>query len=240
MPGLGHAVYRFYQGLWSGLDWLYPPNCGGCGTRGTRWCKNCNENTRVFDGSICPRCGNIQASTRLCPNCLSSTPNYFALRSWAVYEGAIRQAIHRLKYKRDIALGEALSRPMIDCLHHLNWTFDLVVPVPLGVARLAERGYNQATLLARPVSLGMGLSYSSKALSRIRETRSQVDLTASERKNNVRGAFQARQELVNKRHVLVVDDVATTGSTLNECAGALLEAGAAQVVGFTLARASFA
>ncbi|MGE5224806.1 MAG: ComF family protein [Omnitrophica WOR_2 bacterium] len=128
---------------------------------------------------------------------------------------------------------------MINSLNQLKWKIDVVVPVPLGVARLAERGYNQAALLARPVSLGMGLSYSSKALFRIRETRSQVELKASERKSNVKGAFQARSELVDGKHVLVIDDVATTGSTLGECARALLEAGAAQVVGFTLARASY-
>jgi ComF family protein len=120
----------------------------------------------------------------------------------------------------------------------MSWQVDLVVPVPLGVARLRERGYNQASLIARPLALGCGLPYSSQVLMRTRETRSQVGLSVYERRENVRGAFVAQPERVARRSVLVVDDVATTSATLDACATALLTAGCSQVFGITVSRAA--
>jgi ComF family protein len=131
-----------------------------------------------------------------------------------------------------------MGRRLIACITQLGWGIDIVVPVPLGIARLAERGYNQASLLAWPVALWLGISLCAKGLSRVRETRSQVDLSAAERKENVAGAFQARPALVRGRRVLLVDDVTTTGSTLDACAAALLAGGAVSVYALTLARTS--
>jgi ComF family protein len=142
-----------------------------------------------------------------------------------------------MKYRRDLSLGEILARPLVELLEDLDWPVELVVPVPLGVARLRERGYNQATLLARPLALGCGISFRPQALSRVRETRSQVGLSIAQRRENVSGAFQARTGWVSGRNVLVVDDVATSSATLDACASALLSAGAARVYGLTLARA---
>jgi ComF family protein len=153
-----------------------------------------------------------------------------------VYGGPVRQAVHSLKYKRNMALGEIFSREMIACLSQLSWKIDVVIPVPLGIARLAERGYNQAALLARPVALGLGIPYQPNGLGRARETASQVDLDAKERKRNVRGAFRARPAIVKGRNVLLIDDVATTGATLDACAEALLAQEASAVYAFTLAR----
>jgi ComF family protein len=158
------------------------------------------------------------------------------LRSWAIFGDRLRQAIHRLKYKGDLALGDVLSRPMIDSLRQWKWQVDLVTPVPIGLARLAERGYNQAALLARPIAWGLGWPYHSDGLYRVRETRSQVGLSLDERQQNVKDAFRARSKYVAGKSVLVVDDVTTSGATLKACAAALLEAGADQVYGLTLAR----
>jgi ComF family protein len=231
-----HVVYRMYRWLWAGLDWLYPPRCGGCNRQGVRWCEQCNSSTDILTSPICPICGKVQKNTHLCNECRSTPPHFDVLRSWAVYRGPLREAILRLKYKRDVALGDTLSRPMIARLQSLQWSIDMIIPVPLGVARFVERGYNQAALLARPLALATQISYIPKALMRVRETRSQVDLTANERKINMRGAFQASGEWVKGRTVLVVDDVATSGATIDACAAALLEAGAAHVYGLTLAR----
>jgi ComF family protein len=145
--------------------------------------------------------------------------------------------VHQLKYKRNVALGEFFSRQLIGCLAQLDWGVEVIIPVPLGIARLAERGYNQAALLARPLALGMGVAYRPNSLERIKETRSQVDLNAMERKQNVAGAFHARPELVRGRSVMLVDDVATTGATLDACAAALLAGGAISVYALTLTRA---
>jgi ComF family protein len=119
----------------------------------------------------------------------------------------------------------------------MKWEIDLITPVPLGLARLAERGYNQSSLLARPLSLALHVPYRPQILSRVRETRSQVGLTAAERRENVSGAFVARSNGIMGRNVLLVDDVTTSGSTLDACAEALFTAGARQVYGLTLARA---
>ncbi len=207
-------AYWSYRWFWSGLDWLYPPNCGGCGLRGARWCHRCHESVTIVRPPLCPRCGRPQTEEEVCSACHASPPHYAALRSWAIFGGAVRQAIHQLKYKRNVALGEILGRRLIECIAQPGWVIDIVVPVPLGIARLTERGYNQASLLAWPVALWMGISLCSQGLSRVRETRSQVDLSAAERKENVAGAFLARPALVRGKRVLLVDDVTTTGPTL--------------------------
>jgi ComF family protein len=114
---------------------------------------------------------------------------------------------------------------------------DLVVPVPVSLSRRSERGYNQAALLARPIALFYGLDYRPKALMKLRETRSQVGLTVEERKANVDDAFFGEQRIVKGKNILVVDDVTTSGATLNACAHVLRNAGAEEVYCLTLARA---
>jgi competence protein ComFC len=230
-------VYRLYRWAWAGLDWLYPPNCGGCDRAGARWCQTCQENVSPINPPICIKCGkSIQGAGR-CLSCRANVPPYQALRSWAVYEGPLRNAILRLKYAGDITLGELLARPIIQLLHKLEWEVELVTPVPLGVARQAQRGYNQAALLAFPLALSSKLAYRSQALAKVREIRTQVGLSLAERFENVVGAFQANSKIVSEKTILIVDDVATSGATMQACASALLDAGARQVYGLTLARA---
>lgn len=149
----------------------------------------------------------------------------------------MHQAIHRMKYQHDVGLGEVLARPLTALLRKLDWEFDVVLPVPLGVARLRERGYNQAALLARPIALELGVRYLPRALDRVKETRSQVGLNYSQRRKNVQDAFRAQSGKVTGKGVLVIDDVTTSGSTLEACAAALRSAGAGRVYGLTLARA---
>jgi ComF family protein len=128
---------------------------------------------------------------------------------------------------------------MITRIETLDWPVDLITSVPLGLVRFRERGYNQATLLARPIALFLNIPFSSKALLRTRETRTQVGLSVNERMENMTGAFLAKNELVQGKNILVVDDVATSGATLNSCAKALLDGGALKVYGFSLARAVY-
>lgn len=237
MPAKGNWAYRLYQSVWLGLDWLYPPRCGGCGEPGARWCSICQEKTQIISPPICPLCGQPQRDSNLCAVCQTTPHSFVALRSWAVFNGQLRNALHRLKYRRDVAMGEALARPLIPCLENLQWAIDVVIPVPLGLARLAERGYNQSALLARPLALGSNLDFQPHALRRARDTRSQVGLSAKSRRENVAGAFHALPEAVAGKNVLIVDDVATSGATLDACADALLSAGACRVYGLTLARA---
>lgn len=128
---------------------------------------------------------------------------------------------------------------MITCLETTGWKVELVVPVPLGAARLAERGYNQASLLAKPVALSYALPYQPGALRKKHDTLSQVGLSLEERQRNVAGSFEANPADVAGRSVLIVDDVSTSGATLNACAESLLNSGAAAVYAITLARTAY-
>jgi competence protein ComFC len=234
-----NLAYRSYQLIWEALDWIYPPNCGGCNQSGTRWCEECAQLTQPVPLPFCPICGNPNNDENPCLRCHESRPDFDSLRSLTVYHGPVRNAIHRLKYRRDLAMGEALSRPMIKSIQKLNWSLDIITCVPLGLVRFEERGYNQATLLARPIALCLKIPFLPRALHRTRETRSQVGLSVSERRENMVNAFRADEKFVTGKTILVVDDVATSGATLNACARALLTGGALRVYCFTLARAVY-
>lgn len=159
------------------------------------------------------------------------------MRSWAVFDSPIQDALHTLKYRRNIGLGEALAFQMADYLRSLHWDVDMVIPIPLGKKRLEDRGYNQVALVAEPLAYEVGWAYSSKALWKARETRSQVGLNISQRKQNVDNAYQANPEMVSRKSILLMDDVSTTGSTVSSSTKALLEAGARDVYVLTIARA---
>lgn len=204
-----------------------------------RWCWLCDQKVERISSEFCPICGQKQHSQTICSQCKSTRPIYNQLRSWAVFNNEIRNAIHKLKYRNDVSLGESLSRPMINLLYDLPWLIDMVIPIPLSRHRLKERGYNQAALLALPIALGLGLKYHPKALKRVRETESQVGLSITQRHDNVFGAFVADRKIVSGRSILIVDDVATSGATLNACADALLQADAKEVNAITLARAMY-
>ena len=159
------------------------------------------------------------------------------MRSWAVFDSPVQNALHTMKYRRNIGLGEAFATQMAAFVRSLGWRAELLVPVPLGKNRLKERGYNQVALVARPLAYEVGLDYHPDALWKARETRSQVGLSISQRKENVDGAYQDGTRAVKDKSVVLIDDVATTGSTITACTAALLSAGAKEVYAITIARA---
>lgn len=159
------------------------------------------------------------------------------MRSWAVFDSPVQNALHTLKYRRNIGLGESLAVGMAEFFRSLRWPVDIFIPVPLGKNRLKERGYNQVALVARPLAYEVGLQYSPRALWKARETRSQVGLTISQRRENVQNAYRADPMVVKGKSIILMDDVATTGSTILACTDALLSAGARVVYAITIARA---
>lgn len=226
-----------YRGFWTALDWMYPPNCVGCGEQGYRLCFKCQQEIKPISGPLCQRCGGpITEKQSLCTECQNDEPPYEASRSLARYEGVVRTCVHSLKYDRNQALGEFFAEELAELIRREGWELDLVVPVPLSPIRMQERGYNQAALLARPISFTLGIPFTPFGLKRIRNTQSQVELSAKERKSNVRGAFEAIPEIVQGKRILLVDDVTTTGSTLRECSIALIKGGCLKVYCLTLAR----
>lgn len=155
----------------------------------------------------------------------------------AVFEGPIRAAIHALKYDGQRRLAGPLGMLMNENLGRADWPVDVVVAVPLHESRLRARGYNQAALLADCVARMHDWSFVPGALRRVRDTASQVDLNAQERRANVEAAFEADPTVFHRKRVLVIDDVLTTGATLSACADALRAAGATHIYGATVAGA---
>jgi competence protein ComFC len=235
LPGAS-LPYSLYRSIWLGLDLIFPPICGGCKKPGSRWCSDCQQKVLLINSPVCEICGVPENVSRICTVCQKEKPRYSMLRSWAVFVSPVQDALHRLKYRRDIGLGDALAAQMVEFVHRLDWPIDMIIPIPLGRKRLNERGYNQVGLVARPLAMALGLEYASRELRRRRETRSQVGLSKTARLENVRDAFVAGQQVRGKT-VLVVDDVATTGSTLSSAADAFFESGAKDVYGLTVARA---
>jgi competence protein ComFC len=186
---------------------------------------------------ICQVCGLPLRKSGICRGCKNSPPSYKKLRSWVIYEGPIRKALHSLKYNRNVALGDALAPSLANFVDALGWMFDSVVPVPLGMQRRKERGYNQVALVAKPLAGILGKKYAPDMLTRTRETPSQVGLSYEERKQNMLNAFLADFSSASQKEILLVDDIATTGSTLASCSDALIQAGAKTVFAITLARA---
>ncbi len=159
------------------------------------------------------------------------------IRSWAIYQGPLRKAIHSLKYHRNLALGDYFAPALVQVLSAQKWDIDLIIPVPLSPNRRCQRGYNQVEILAIPLALAIQKPLASHALTKCRETPSQVGQSVSARQENVRDAFIAHPRSVSGHCILLIDDVITTGATLNACAEALFKAGASAVFGLTLARA---
>ena len=216
---------------------LFPPVCGGCGKGGWRWCPECQERVPHISEPFCGKCGIPTTGADVCEKCSMHPPAYRMMRSWAVFDSPIQNGLHTIKYRHNIGLGESLALQMTDYLRSLCWEIDLVIPVPLGKRRLKERGYNQVALVAQPLAYQVGLTYAPKALWKSRETRSQVGLNVSQRRENVRSAYQADSAIVKRKAVLLMDDVATTGSTILSCTEALMSAGAREVYAITIARA---
>jgi len=163
-------------------------------------------------------------------------PHFLSLRAWAVFEGPVQSALHKLKYRRDLSLGDAIAASMIPFVRSLNWDIDLVTSIPLGRQRIKERGYNQVEMIARPLALGLEMNYSADVLERRKETRTQVGLSRTERRVNVEDVFWADTK-VRGKSILVMDDVSTTGATLSSAARTFYNAGAKHVYALTVARA---
>ena len=202
-----------------------------------RWCEDCQSRVSRIQKPFCEKCGLPIGGVHICEKCKLNPPAYQMMRSWAVFDSPVQDALHTLKYRRNMGIGDALAVEMKEFLCSLQWPVDVLTPVPLGKMRLKERGYNQVGLVARALAYEVGLEYIPQALWKSRETRSQVGLTISQRLENVHNAYQADPESVRRKSILLMDDVATTGSTIQACASALLSAGAREVYAITIARA---
>ncbi len=226
------------------LDLVYPPRCLSCREfvdPGRTLCRPCEETLLELPPGSCPRCAEPPPEATVgdgkpCRHCQERPPPFEKLYAPYVFGAAIADAIHRFKYEDRphyaAPLAALVRRQVAD---ELAWA-DVVIPVPLHRKRLLQRRYDQAWLLARELARGAGKRAEPRLLRRVRHTLPQVGGDRAARRANVSGAFQASRPLTGEK-VLVVDDVITTGATLEAATVALLTAGAGSVRGVALARA---
>jgi len=237
------------QRLWAPIiDLLFPPICHLCreyisSAGEVMLCPECLVKAVPVRTPRCTCCGQQFVSPigadHLCGPCITSPPPFSAARAALLFEGNTRELVHQFKYGKRVLLRKPLGLLAAAYLNDIAGEFgaDLIVPVPLHVKRLRQRGFNQALLLGEIFSQKWEVPLSRSNLTRIRWTEPQVNLGAAERSANVKGAFalnNARE--IAGRKIFLVDDVYTTGSTVKECCRVLLKEGATEVVVLTVAR----
>ncbi|MBI3953468.1 MAG: ComF family protein [Chloroflexi bacterium] len=230
--------------LGGALDVVFPPRCVGCDRWGAALCSSCRHGLPRLLPPFCARCSeplagpSAERGASLCVRCRDHPLAIDGIRSPYLMEGAIRRAILELKYQGVASLAVTLGRLLHDYLEAHPLPADVIVPLPLHSRRQRRRGFNQAALLAKEVGRLRHRPVGADLIVRVRNSPSQAQAaTAEERRANVKGAFQVREgAALGGKRVLLVDDVCTTGATLDACARALKEAGAAEVWGLTVAR----
>jgi ComF family protein len=220
------------------VDLVLPPRCGGCRRTGAWLCDVCRGRIRRLQEPLCRRCGAEVESARSDCGCRQRLSSLSRLRSAVAYDGPIELAIQRFKYQGWRRLAAPLAVLLVERLMVEGLAASWAVAVPLHPERQWARGFNQSELLAAELRARMALERPPGQLVRARATPPQVGHDRLWRQNNVRGAFVWQGPDLAGRSVLIVDDVATTGATLEACAAALKAAGSGPVIGAAVARVS--
>lgn len=221
------------------LNVLFPPTCAVCKQAGTLLCKDCTAAMPWLEGPLCEHCGRISSGRMgICSACQQRPLPLAQVRAPLLFQEPVTKVIHKLKYNGQFGLGQPLGDLMLRGWPRWRPEPDLLIPIPLHAARQKIRGYNQATLLAQQLGQALNLPVNTTTLKRTRDTQPQVHLSAAERLSNVAGAFTAVDNHIAGQTILLIDDVYTTGATMSAAATTLLQAGAAYVSGYCLARAA--
>ena len=227
---------------------VFPAQCLGCAEilhpfTGQMFCSACSDKINFINGCMCPICGTTfsdsPAENHLCGDCLEKRPYFSFARAVFSYEDIILNAIHHFKYNRNISIGEMLASFMADfSFPDIDFKdYSLIMPVPLHIKRLRERGFNQSLILARALGEKQQIPVIFSVLKKHKFTLTQTGSNKKERKQNIKGAFEvSSKKEISGKNIILVDDVYTTGATANECAKTLIKAGAQKVAVLTLAR----
>lgn len=230
---------------WSFINFIFPPFCPICESELKHnerlICEDCYSHITIIESHFCRKCGApLDEKRKTCKYCKGITFHFSKVRALGTFSSPLIEMIHLLKYERKIHIANRLGILLGNLFlsdPELLLT-DMILPVPLHRARIRERGYNQSTLLAKRVSSISGKDLCLDAVIRTKATKSQTKLDHKERVINLKDAFRVvLPEMIKKKAVVVVDDVLTTGTTLDEIAKTLLNSGAHSVYGLILARA---
>ena len=207
-------------------------------------CPSCLSTVRWIEPPLCTVCGSPfaapEAGEHPCGTCLTKRRYFTTARALGSYQGVLQEAIHRWKYEERMSITRLFGQWMTDGLQRY-WgvsSFDLLIPVPLHAGRLRERGFNQSLLLATEISHKTGIPCEKRLLQKIKPTVPQIHLSGGEREKEIKEAFRVvHDDRIQKKVILLIDDVFTTGATVNECSKILLASGAHRVDVLTLAHA---
>lgn len=229
------------------LDFFFPGRCLVCGKdviNTQRICESCLLNIKYISSPICLKCGipfnSGTGRDHLCGTCLTTKIYFTKARAVGFYEGVLQEAIHQFKYNKKTFLAKPLASFMVNCgLDSIDLeSYNFLVPVPLHPKRLRERGFNQALSLAKYIGKKCRIPIDYLSLKRVRWEEPQINLSKKERERNVRGAFSLyNKDRFKGSNILLIDDVYTSGATVNECAKVLIKARTASVDVLTLCRA---
>ena len=223
-------------------DLFFPAVCFRCGQKlaGSFLCEGCRQKIDFFTPPLCRLCSKpLKENTNpLCGSCRGKKPPYSYLISITVYKEPMASLIHDFKYRHCDWLDGFLSELMIEHLMRLDFdpkNYDIATAVPMHYLKLKERGYNQASLLARKIANHFKITFRDDIIYQTRYRKPQATLTEKERKKNIENSFMAKTDSKGKS-ILLVDDIFTTGSTIKECSHALKKEGARDITVMTLSK----
>ncbi len=218
------------------VDAVYPRTCPFCDKilpRGTDICNDCNNKLKYVVEPRCKKCGKqlTKEEQEYCYDCANHRHLYREGIAAFVYDEMVSKSIYRFKYYNRRTYAGMYARAIGERYggHIARWQPDVFIPVPIHRDKLQKRGYNQAELIATELGRYLGIPVDGKYLRRIKRTRAQKELNRSERKKNLENAFKISSNVVEYKKIVLVDDIYTTGSTLDECAKVLMAAGAQDV-----------
>ena len=230
------------------LDLAYPSACAACGapvagSAALPLCGECMVKAEFAGDLMCPRCGagirRDPEDVTKCPKCYDLQLNFRRAVSLAPYERPLGEVVKALKFRGQRHLARPLAEYLAEVLRRQDFTreIDVIVPVPIHWRRKFSRGFNQSELIARRLGALLSVPVDCRSLRRVRHTKPQTRLSGAERLQNLKGAFKVRRpQNVKGRHVLLLDDVMTTGGTMTECARELRRAGATRIYAAVVAR----
>lgn len=235
------------------LNLIFPLSCEYCGkeikeSKGYAICSDCIKRIEFITSPYCFQCGKPLSSMvdfedkAICAECHNKKDHFYHARSIAYYRGVMRKCIHLLKYKKQVKLIQPLGKLMVNYLLQENSyihidEIDLIIPVPLFRRDYLKRGFNQSGLLARYIADYFSITYTDHCLTKIKENVSQVGLSRIDRKKNVKQVYSVNASYqLNGKNVLLVDDIYTTGATIEACCNELKKIRLKKILVLTLAR----